>query len=272
MERQETINHIRKERRNLVLALVVSILAVNGTVMAFTGSEMETMVSDISRILTIGSATILSIVVVSKQKVEGLFGKAYASLAAGLILWLLAESIWAYYEIGLQVESPFPSLADVFWIAGYLPFGHHLFTMSKFYGKGIKKSSVVIVVIAAAIFGSLYIQGIIGISELEGDSAVVGLVISIAYPLLDAILIIPAVLIVLNSGRGILTSIPWIFVGWIFTFIADTLLGLTAVTNFTGEVFHITMLYNAAYLCFMMGLLWYNRLFIFNEKKTNSLA
>jgi hypothetical protein len=49
--------------------------------------------------------------------------------------------------------------------------------------------------------------------------------------------------------------------------IADSLLGITAVTNFTGEVFHITMTYNATYLCFTAGLLWYNKLFIIDEKR-----
>jgi hypothetical protein len=72
---------------------------------------------------------------------------------------------------------------------------------------------------------------------------------------------------VTNAGKGQLTSIPWIFVGWILMAIADSLLGITAVTNFTGEVFHITMTYNATYLCFTAGLLWYNKLFIIDEKR-----
>jgi hypothetical protein len=120
---------------------------------------------------------------------------------------------------------------------------------------------------AGAIFLYFYVQAIVSVSELEGPDALVALGISIAYPVFDTILIIPAVLIVTNAGRGQLTSIPWIFVAWILLVVADSLLGITAVTGFTGEGFHITMTYNAAYLCFTAGLLWYNRLFIMNEKK-----
>jgi hypothetical protein len=266
MEQQSFLN-IAKERRNLVIALAISIIAINGLVFFTAGSEIEIFVGDLSRIGTISAAAILSLVVVARQKTSGLFGRAYASLAASLVLWVVAESIWGYYELGLGVETPFPSIADAFWLAAYGPLGYHLFSTAKFYGKGVKKSTIVIVGVAAVLFLAFYVQAIAGIFALEGPDALPSLAISIAYPVLDVILIVPAVLIVTNAGRGQLTSIPWIFVGWILLVIADSLLGITAVTSFTGDVFHITMTYNAAYLCFMAGLVWYNKQFIPDAKK-----
>ena len=41
------------------------------------------------------------------------------SLTIGLTLWTLAELTWTYYQLGLHIENPFPSLADSFWLAGY---------------------------------------------------------------------------------------------------------------------------------------------------------
>lgn len=266
MERQTYIE-IKRQRRNLVLGLIATIAVVNGVVFFTAGSDMETVVSDASRIGTISAAAVLSLVVVARQKVSGLFGRAYAALAAGLILWVVAESTWGYYELGLGVETPFPSIADVFWLAAYGPIGYHLFSTARFFGKGVKKSTIIIVGVAAAMFLAFYGQAIVSVSELEGSEALTALAISLAYPVFDALLIIPAVVIVTNAGRGQLTSIPWIFIGWILLVIADSLLGITAVTNFTGELYHITMTYNAAYLCFMAGLIWYNRQFIFDEKK-----
>ncbi len=264
---QQAYLEIKRQRRNLVLGLIAAIVVIDAAVLFTTGSEMETFVSDISRIGTISAAAMVSLIVVGRQKVSGLFGRAYVSLAAALILWVAAESIWGYYELGLGVETPFPSIADAFWLAAYGPLGYHLFTTGKFFGKGVKKSAIIIVSLAAAMFLAFYVQAIIGVSDLEGPEALAGVAISIAYPVLDAILIVPAVLMVTNAGKGQLTSIPWIFVGWILLVIADSLLGITAVTNFTGELFHITMMYNAAYLCFAAGLVWYNRQFIPDEKK-----
>lgn len=264
---QQSYLEIKRQRRNLVLGLIAAIVAIDGAVLFTAGSEMETLVGDISRIGTISAAAVLSLIIVGRQKVGGLFGRAYTALAAGLVLWVIAESTWGYYELGLGVETPFPSLADVFWLSAYGPIGYHLFSTAKFFGKGVKKSTIVIVGVAAAMFLSFYVQALVSVSELEGAEALTALAISIAYPVFDAVLIVPAVLMITNAGRGQLTSIPWIFVAIILLIIADSLLGLTQVTNFMGELFHITMIYNASYLCFMAGLLWYNRQFILDEKR-----
>jgi hypothetical protein len=264
---QQSVLNIAKERKKLVIGLIAAIILVDAMVFLTAGSDIEEYTGDISRIGAVASAVVMSLVIVSRQKSSGLFGRAYVSLAIGLALWLAAEVIWGYYELGLGVETPFPSIADVFWIASYAPFAYHLFGTAKFFGKGVKKSTIAVVCAAAAIFLYVYVQAIVGVSELEGPDALVSLAISIAYPVLDVILLIPAVLMVTNAGKGQLTSIPWIFLGWILMAIADSLLGITAVTNFTGEVFHITMTYNATYLCFTAGLLWYNKQFIMDERK-----
>lgn len=108
--------------------------------------------------------------------------------------------------------------------------------MSRFYGRGTKRKTIIIVGAGVAIFSGIYIFSLSGASELGGGAdAIEGLAISIAYPVMDAILFVPAIIIVLNAGRGLLTSIPWIFISWIFLGLADTILGFTAVQNFQGN-------------------------------------
>ena len=121
--------------------------------------------------------------------------------------------------------------------------------------------------VAAAAFGGLYVQNIVAVADLSDPEAAMPMVISMAYPILDAVLIVPAVLVVLNAGKGILTAVPWIFVSWIFTVVADSLLGFTAVQNFDGDAFTINLFYNVAYLCMFAGLLWHNKFFIFNKRE-----
>ena len=74
-----------------------------------------------------GNAAILSLVIVYRQGLDGLLGKAYAALAIGISFWFIAEMIWTYYQVGLGIESPFPSVADLFWLIGYLPFIYYMF-------------------------------------------------------------------------------------------------------------------------------------------------
>ena len=99
------------------------------------------------------------------------------------------------------------------------------------------------------------------------DEYLIPLGISVAYPVLDVILLVPAVLIVMNSGKGQLTAIPWTFVSFILTAIADILLGYSAVTGFQNDITIITMTYNAAYLCMAAGLMWYLSFFISERKR-----
>ncbi len=263
---------IKKTRRNLLLALVGAIALVNVLVTVSSYDEMTLVASaDLSRTLTISSAAAMSLIVIVRQGITGIFGRAYLFLFIGIILWLLAEATWAYYELGLGIERPFPSTADAFWLAGYGPLGYHLFSMSRFYGRETRKLRTILVGISVAVFTGLYILALSSVSELgEGSDALIGFAISTAYPILDAIIIVPAILTVMNAGRGLLTSIPWIFISLIFLWLGDTILGFTAVQNFAGDIIFVNFWYTIAYLTMAAGLWWYNRFFILDEARYQS--
>ena len=241
-------------------------MAVNSIVLFAPDVKSRNYYGDILGPITASIAVAYGLIIVRRQGFSGLFGRAYAALALGLALWLIAEGLWAYYTIGLQIEVPFPSLADVFWLAGYVPLGYHLLVMAKFYGR-IKKRNLIMVCVATAIFAAAYINDIVEPSLLLDNDELLPLAISVAYPLLDAVLIIPVVLVLLTPTRGKLTSIPWIFVSWLLTASADAIFGHTVVSNLAAEITIWNLLYNAAYICMASGLYWYNRYFIFDEKK-----
>jgi hypothetical protein len=264
--------NFKKERRIVAYSLIASIVAVNSIILLAPTTEEQNFYGNIMGPLTAAIASAFSIVVVYRQKLDGLFGRAYAALSIGLALFLTAEIIWGYYSIVLQIEVPFPSIADAFWLAGYAPFGYHLFTISKFYGAYKRKSkSAIIVSLGVAAFSAFYIQSIVSVSELSGPDALLGLGVSIAYPIADAIMIVPAFLAILGSGRGDLTAIPWIFISWIFTALADTLFGFTFVTNLLGAIPMTDLAYNASYLFMAAGLYWHNKFFVVDESKMERL-
>lgn len=264
MEKQYTEINITRERRKHVAGLIIAIVAVNGIVALVMNSELNYVYYDLLRIGSIASAVGLSFAVFAKQGIGGLFGRAYTGLTIGLSLWLAAESIWAYYEIVLGEESPFPSIADAFWLAGYGGLLYYVFSSYKFFGNGIKRYAISGVIGIIAFVAFLYLQLLVSISvptEGGAEELVLPIAISAAYPVLDFILLVPAILIILNSGKGLLTAIPWVFVSFALTAVADLLLGYSALTGFE-DVTVITIMYNSAYLCMSAGLLWYLRYFI----------
>jgi len=259
--------NIVKERKRLILGLVLVTLAVNISIAFASVLEKSHLYYDLVRLVIIGSATILSLIVYAKQGYKGLFGRAYAALAVGLIMYLAAELVWAYYEIGINEETPFPSIADVFYLAGYLGFGYNQFTLFKFYGKGIKKSVYCLVIPIIGILAFLYLQSLVSLYGSANPEDYIAIALSVSYPVLDSIIFVPAILIILNSWKGQLTFVPWIFVSWVLSGAADILFGYMSFPEFEllGPI--VTMIYNSAYLCMAAGLIWYLKFFIAGEKK-----
>lgn len=262
-EPQQTI---KKARINVILVLIGVTIAINSVIIFSADPELKNYFGNIFRPVTASAATWLALVVVYRQKACGVFGRSYAALGAGLVMYLIAELIWGYYSVVLGIEVPFPSPADAFWLAAYVPFGYGLFTLSRLYSRQNKRMITLVVSMAVAVFSVFYIQGLLSVADLADPEAITPLAISIAYPILDGILIIPAVVAVLSAGKGYLTSIPWIFISWIFTALADSLFGYAAVTNIAGDFSIWNLFYNAAYLTMAAGLFWHNKYMIFDEK------
>lgn len=260
MEKNQSINvDLRKENLRLLVGLAITLVAVNGFLSTMIGSDESNVYQDVTRMGTAAGALALSLVVVVKQGIGGLFGRSYLALAIGLACWFSAECIWGYYEIGLGDQSPFPSAADAVWLASYAGIGYYLFSLSKFYGAGLKKWKIIAVAATIITFSSIYVYSLVGVSLDPTADDLTPLLISVAYPILDAIMLVPAVLMVLNGGKGKLTYIPWVFIGLVFMGIADTLLGFSAVTGFQDDTTFITMVYNASYMWMAAGMIWHVR-------------
>lgn len=73
-----------------------------------------------------------------------------------------------------------------------------------------------------------------------------------------------ATLVILNCGKGQLTSIPWIFLGMLVGAVADSIFGYTSVVGINAEKIW-NPLYVGAYLLFGAGLLWHNKFFISSD-------
>jgi hypothetical protein len=226
-------------------------------------SSESIIVGDIIRSASAEFASVVSFVVIYRQKVDGIFGKAYASLAIGLTCWFIAETIWSYEEIGLGVKNPFPSIADIFWLIGYAPLIYYIFKTFKLFANS-KLSNIIVVAFCATIFLGFYIHDTLSVTELNSYESSIVFLISISCPIGDSIFIVMVSLVVLNSGKVQLTSIPWIFLAMIATAVADSIFGYTSVLGINADKIW-NPLYVAGYLLFAAGLIWHNKFFVFHN-------
>lgn len=246
-------------QRNIIIGLGGTLVFATLLILLLNNAESKT-VGDIMRSASAGFASIVSFIVVYRQKVDGVFGKAYASLALGLTCWFIAETIWSYEEIGLGVKNPFPSVADIFWLIGYGPLVYYIFKTFKLFANS-KLSNIIVVSFCATIFLGFYIHGTLSVTEFNSYESTIVFLISISYPIGDVVFIIIATLVVLNSGKGQLTSIPWIFLGMLATAVADSIFGYTSVVGISAEKIW-NPVYVVGYVLFGAGLLWHNKFFI----------
>src|SRR5438093_8396175 len=164
---------VKKARRNLIVGFIAVTLAVNSIILFSGDIQSQNYLGNILRPIVAAIATGLALTVVYRQKLKGIFGRSYAFLAGGLVLYFIAEILWGYYSIGLGIEVPFPSLADAFWLAAYAPFGYGLFSLSRLFsmhGRN-KMKALVVASLSVAAFSSYYILQLISVSDLTGPEA-----------------------------------------------------------------------------------------------------
>ena len=279
-------DHVKKEMSTMLLG---SVFAMNLFVL-LVPENYRNEVSGWLVILCSAAVVAISASILYKQRFEGVFGRAYGSIAIGLMLWFVAEmTSVAFRTLGLTGQTAtifshlLPMLTDVFWLAGYGFFAYFLLRIMFLFINSIKPR-VLILVTAATVFIVLILSqsisyffydlqaptfpGSVATTLLLGNDAISRFV-KIEQPILDMILILPAMVILSALKDGKLTATPWQLLSC-----AILILAIQDIGNI-----YFSVLYNihnhwvwkmcatAGYLCIAASLFWYNRFFIFDSRR-----
>jgi hypothetical protein len=114
-----------------------------------------------------------------------------------LSLWLCADLIWAIYEIVLEIVPPVPSAADFVWLSAYGFLAYYLYRTYIEFHKRFKFSTTVVAasIIGYGIFLAYIITLTTGLSVLSSPRGIAMFAVIIAYPVMDAVLMVPAIVI-----------------------------------------------------------------------------
>lgn len=235
----------RSVRNSLIPVLIASVLLAYLLIILFP-VDKKALVIDIIKPTSAAIATALSLVVVYRQKTDGIIGKAFTLLAAGLTLFLIGELISSYNDIALGIKNSLPSIAYVFWTIAYGPIFYFVFKMYYFLGASHSKTHQILICIVGAIFLTYFITLTSHNAEFSTQRGIASFLISMAFPVLDVMLIVPSALILLNPVKGSLTSIPWIFLAVLILGIGDSIFAYTYNVqtmedlNWISKLFFIT--------------------------------
>jgi hypothetical protein len=116
------------------------------------------------------------------------------SICTFLGLWFVAQLVWSFF----LEQSPNPAVNDILWLIGYGLFGYFLYNLLYIFRKELELLNIGIIAVIVTISLTYIILIILSVSSLltfqKQELSVT--ILTIAYPILDAILLIPAVLII----------------------------------------------------------------------------
>ena len=301
--------------------MIVSITIVNSFIVFSPDENSRSYYSNLTTTVAVGIPMVIAFVMVfrykrsiKKQKQEDEpeahtehdrsipsyydSNKMHLSICLFLVLWFAAHIIWTFqYE-----QSSDISIQDVLWFIGYGFFGYFLYSLYyNFFRKEFEPFVLILVAIIIVVVLVFIIDVMASTLRLvSGQTLDISvMLVTIAYPILDAIMIFPAILIfwaVKRMGRKhfsyasgqekevdkevdeVSSFVPvssiWILllsISMILAAIGDT--GFAFSTSYgpnavQNDVWVWDIFYNSSFLCLAAALLGYKNFFSFKRIDT----
>ena len=248
----------------IVNALVISLLSY------FPTQHYSITVTALN--VTACLATVYGFVTIYRYGFGGTHGRSLLFLTLGILFWFIGDLSLAYGHFVLHNEeeqSLVVSFADPCWIIGYVFFSLHLFTTLRFVQRDkVHKFSAIIVVIAS---GALVAYNLIlpsgfysneeGMMIGETRTDFVDLMLSVLYPILDLVLIIPSVIILIVHRKDYYNVMPWILssLSLLINAIADDGFVHHFLEGNTKEMWIWDLFFMTDYIVLVGAFYWYNR-------------
>lgn len=253
----------RNQKRVFALVLLAFIVSVNIPVI-FNLTVSRAFAIDVTAILTSGAAILASGITTITYyfRKRGRGGYFWSSI--GLTFWFAAEVIWVYNRQIVGNDLPYPSVADAAWIIGYGFFALHLYRIMRNLGKSylIEKSLVVLVSFAVSLSLAYILNLTFGVADILGfRDDTLSPIVSLSYPLLDGILLVPSIVILWSLRKGDPTAFNWLLLSLAFILLTIGDIGFGYSFGLAPDMAEnyewiLAIFYNAGYVCIAASVLY----------------
>ena len=255
------------QRFNVQEYLLFTLLGITAIILVanFVGQDVaENSVNWISIILS-STVMFFSFFMVSKYGIKGNHGKAWILFMLFSAYWFCAETVDVLYDVVLGVDA-WEYADDFFYITGYQLFFASLVFYLKPFAKQISKKMIVGISLISI---SLLIPSLMMIvdSGLDPDNG--NFLILLAYPILDSIILIPALIgVILFFKGGVNFMISLLCLGIITQIIGDNSVLFLSLQNiyYPGHLAEVLFLWT--YTMFAFGIS--NQIGLFKEESNDN--
>ncbi|MFB5648577.1 MAG: hypothetical protein ACE5RM_03740 [Candidatus Nitrosomaritimum aestuariumsis] len=255
------------QRFNIQEYLLFTLLGITALVLLanFIGPDSAEKTTDWLSVILSFTVMVFSTSMVSKYGLKGNHGKAWILFMLFSAYWFCAETVDVLYELALGSE-PWEYADDFFYITGYQLFFASLIFYLRPFAKQISKKLLIGVSIVSV---SLLVPSLFMIAE--SDSMNGNLLVLVSYPILDSIILIPALIgVVLFLKGGVNFMVSLVCLGIITQIIGDNSVLFLSLQNLYYHGHLVEVLFLWTYAMFAFGLS--NQIGLFSGKSNDALC
>ena len=195
-------------------------------------------------------------------------------LTLGIISWFFADFtlLYDYYALGIK-EQRLVTTTDILWFAGYGFLALHLFIIVRSLHIKIKSKVVIVVSIITVFFINYNLVNLLSYDFLIEDDFI-AIIVTLLYPILDFILIIPSSIILITLRKDYEHNIPWFLssLSLLVNAIADDGYVNDFITGNSENLWFWELFYITDFIIMSGALFWYNKFHISNTLRNIKLS
>jgi len=157
---------------------------------------------------------------------EGRTRLAWRLLGLFTFLWFLGDAIWSFYELALRIEVPYPSVADLAYLAAYPIAFAGLLLLPRDRADGLRRLKfsldILIAMVALATLSGYFVIGELVLSS--SGQPLLASAVNVTYPIADLGLIFAVLVLISQPGpRYLNLPLALLAAGFAATAVADSL-------------------------------------------------
>jgi diguanylate cyclase len=239
--------------RTRYLVGIVAAILISVAYFLLQSSELLAPLTDCAFVLASGFCSILVFLAIREWGFRGKFGVVYLGLFLGMLLWFLGDTAWTIYAIALQIEIPYPSFADILYLAGYVPIAAGIIQFLWTFRTGLRNERTFIAlgvgILSIGLTYAFLIGPLVGSTEDFLTKSY-----DVAYPVLDSLLVVLAVfMFFLFSGGKMAGAWFWISLGLFLTALADMTFSLGTLQGWYFSGHPIELIQFWGYIALALG-------------------
>lgn len=250
-------NLVTKEHRSVIFLIVVLVaITLSFQLRLFLDTSQFRWISFPANEIVLGTLVVFSAILTIKlYRQKHYQSKAFLFFTIGVSCWFIADQIWYLYDYVYDAD-PFPSEADIFYIAAYPFFVVFLLISLKSIRKSITKK---IWFFSFALSFTFLIPSIFAcfnaVDETEGGLDIISKSIVLSYPILSSFQLVPAIIgIMFLAKKGVSYSWMLLLFGFLIYSISDTFYLFSTLDGSYYDGHPVDLMYMYSYLLLIFSL------------------